>query len=72
MFDPFFTTKDVGRGSGQGLALARGVVQEGHGGGLTVDSVLGQGSTFTVRIPISGLPQEGPVGADLPGSSVSA
>ncbi|MCW2575546.1 MAG: Two component multi-sensor signal transduction histidine kinase [Modestobacter sp.] len=72
MFDPFFTTKDVGRGSGQGLALARGVVQEGHGGGLTVDSVLGQGSTFTVRIPISGLPQESPVGADLPGSSVSA
>jgi two-component system NtrC family sensor kinase len=55
IFDPFFTTKDVGRGSGQGLALARGVVQEGHGGSLTVESVIGQGSSFTVRVPINGL-----------------
>ncbi|MCW2635247.1 MAG: Two component multi-sensor signal transduction histidine kinase [Blastococcus sp.] len=55
IFDPFFTTKDVGRGSGQGLALARGVVQEGHGGSLTVESVVGQGSTFAVRVPIDGL-----------------
>jgi PAS domain S-box-containing protein len=56
MFDPFFTTKDVGRGSGQGLPLARGVVQEGHGGSLTFDSVLGQGTTFVIRIPIEGRP----------------
>jgi PAS domain S-box-containing protein len=63
IFDPFFTTKDVGRGSGQGLPLARGVVQEGHGGSLTVESVLGQGTTFTVRIPINGLTPEEPVGA---------
>ncbi|MCU1667904.1 MAG: Two component multi-sensor signal transduction histidine kinase [Blastococcus sp.] len=55
MFDPFFTTKDVGRGSGQGLPLVRGVVQEGHGGSVSVDSVVGQGTTFTVRIPIDGL-----------------
>jgi two-component system NtrC family sensor kinase len=54
IFDPFFTTKDVGRGSGQGLPLARGVVQEGHGGTLTLDTVLGQGTTFTVRLPIDG------------------
>ncbi|WP_167760936.1 ATP-binding protein [Geodermatophilus sp. DF01_2] len=54
MFDPFFTTKDVGRGSGQGLPLARGVVQEGHGGSLVFDSVLGQGTTFVVRIPVEG------------------
>ena len=54
MFDPFFTTKDVGRGSGQGLPLARGVVQEGHGGSLTFDSVTGEGTTFIVRIPIAG------------------
>jgi two-component system, NtrC family, sensor kinase len=66
IFDPFFTTKDVGRGSGQGLALARGVVQEGHGGALTVDSVVGQGTTFTVRIPIDGLPQEVEGGAGQP------
>jgi signal transduction histidine kinase len=55
IFDPFFTTKDVGRGSGQGLPLARGVVQEGHGGSLSVASVVGRGTTFTVRIPIDGL-----------------
>jgi two-component system NtrC family sensor kinase len=54
IFDPFFTTKDVGRGSGQGLPLARGVVQEGHGGALTVESVKGEGTTFTVRLPIDG------------------
>jgi signal transduction histidine kinase len=60
IFDPFFTTKDVGRGSGQGLALARGVVQEGHGGSLTVESVVGEGSTFVVRVPIDGL--SGPEG----------
>jgi two-component system NtrC family sensor kinase len=72
IFDPFFTTKDVGRGSGQGLALARGVVQEGHGGALTADSVVGQGTTFTVRIPIDGLPQQVEVGAGQPLAVVAA
>jgi PAS domain S-box-containing protein len=72
IFDPFFTTKDVGRGSGQGLPLARGVVQEGHGGSLTVDSVLGQGTTFTVRIPVSGLTQTEPAEADLSGPQLTA
>jgi signal transduction histidine kinase len=57
IFDPFFTTKDVGRGSGQGLPLVRGVVQEGHGGSVSVDSVVGQGTTFTVRVPLHGLPR---------------
>jgi PAS domain S-box-containing protein len=65
IFDPFFTTKDVGRGSGQGLPLARGVVQEGHGGSLTVESVAGQGTTFAVRIPIGGLAQKEPAEVDL-------
>jgi signal transduction histidine kinase len=55
IFDPFFTTKSIGRGSGQGLPLARGVVQEGHGGTLTVESVPGEGTTFWVRIPVGGL-----------------
>jgi signal transduction histidine kinase len=63
IFDPFFTTKDVGRGSGQGLPLARGVVQEGHGGSLTVESELGKGTTFAVRIPVDGLAEEQPVAA---------
>jgi signal transduction histidine kinase len=69
MFDPFFTTKDVGRGSGQGLPLVRGVVQEGHGGTITVDSVLGAGTTFTVRIPVDGLREKE---EPLAGAAVSA
>ena len=64
IFDPFFTTKDVGRGSGQGLPLARGIIQDGHGGSLAVESVLGQGTTFAIRIPIDGLAREEAVGAD--------
>ncbi|MCU1607677.1 MAG: domain S-box-containing protein [Modestobacter sp.] len=59
IFDPFFTTKDVGKGKGQGLALVRAVVQEGHGGTLLVASEPGAGSTFTVRLPIAGEPQPG-------------
>jgi PAS domain S-box-containing protein len=57
IFDPFFTTKDVGRGSGQGLPLVRAVVQEGHAGTLTVDTAVGTGTTFTIRLPINGKPR---------------
>jgi signal transduction histidine kinase len=60
MFDPFFTTKEVGRGSGQGLPMVRGVVQEGHGGSIGVESVAGRGSTFTVRLPIRGITAQEP------------
>jgi PAS domain S-box-containing protein len=56
IFDPFFTTKDVGKGSGQGLPLVHAVVHEGHGGTLTVDSVVGSGTTFTMRLPLDGKP----------------
>lgn len=54
IFDPFFTTKEVGKGSGQGLALARNVVVKKHGGSLTFETVEGQGTTFILRIPVSG------------------
>ena len=57
IFDPFFTTKEVGGGSGQGLALVRAIVQEGHQGTVVVDSRPGRGSTFTVRLPVAGVPQ---------------
>jgi PAS domain S-box-containing protein len=53
VFDPFFTTKDVGKGTGQGLSLARTIVVEKHGGELTFESELGRGTTFLVRLPIS-------------------
>ncbi len=54
IFDPFFTTKDVGRGSGQGLSLAYRSIVDKHGGQITFDTVMGQGTTFTVRIPTNG------------------
>ena len=52
IFEPFFTTKGVGRGTGQGLAIARSIVVEKHGGSLTFDTQVGQGTTFHIRLPI--------------------
>jgi two-component system, NtrC family, sensor kinase len=54
IFDAFFTTKEVGRGTGQGLAISRSIVVDRHGGTLTFDSKVGVGTTFYVRIPIAG------------------
>jgi len=54
VFDPFFTTKGVGRGSGQGLTLARAIVVEKHDGQISFDTEVGKGSTFRVRLPVRG------------------
>jgi PAS domain S-box-containing protein len=54
IFDPFFTTKEVGRGTGQGLAIARSVIVDKHHGTLKVDSEVGKGTTFLIRFPMSG------------------
>jgi two-component system NtrC family sensor kinase len=54
VFDPFFTTKEVGKGTGQGLAIARSVVVTKHGGTLTFESEVGRGTTFTIRLPVDG------------------
>jgi PAS domain S-box-containing protein len=51
IFDPFFTTKEVGRGTGQGLALARTTIIEKHQGTLTFDTEMGRGTTFYIRLP---------------------
>jgi two-component system NtrC family sensor kinase len=54
VFDPFFTTKPVGKGTGQGLAIARSIVVDKHGGRLTFDSEPGKGTTFHIELPIAG------------------
>jgi signal transduction histidine kinase len=54
IFDPFFTTKEVGKGTGQGLAIARTVIVDKHGGTLHFESELGQGTTFYIRLPVAG------------------
>ena len=53
IFDPFFTTKEVGKGTGQGLTLARSIVVKRHGGSISVTSPPGHGACFTVRLPIT-------------------
>jgi PAS domain S-box-containing protein len=54
IFDPFFTTKPVGRGTGQGLAIARAIVVEKHAGRIDVHSEVGRGTRFVLQIPIAG------------------
>jgi PAS domain S-box-containing protein len=56
VFDPFFTTKEIGKGTGQGLSIARSVIIDKHGGTIHFDTVLGEGTTFYIRLPRNGKP----------------
>jgi signal transduction histidine kinase len=55
IFTPFFTTKDIGQGTGLGLPVVHGIVTA-HGGSIKVESKVGQGSRFEVKLPLSGYP----------------
>ena len=52
VFEPFFTTKDVGKGLGQGLAVARSLIVERYHGSLVFESEVGHGTVFTIRLPV--------------------
>lgn len=52
IFDPFFTTKEVGKGTGQGLSIAHTIVVKRHGGTIHLDTEVGRGTTFTIRLPL--------------------
>jgi two-component system, NtrC family, sensor kinase len=56
IFDPFFTTKEMGKGAGQGLAVAHNIIVKDHGGRIDVVSAVGEGSTFTLWLSLKGKP----------------
>ena len=54
VFDPFFTTKEIGEGTGLGLNMAYNIINK-HNGKINIDSVVGEGTTFIITIPIDGI-----------------
>lgn len=68
IFDPFFTTKEVGRGTGQGLAICYSVIVKKLGGRLDFETEVGKGTTFIVRLPASGQGPGGPDGDEEEGA----
>ena len=54
LFQPFFTTKPTGEGTGLGLSISYDIVTQEHGGTITVDSVPGEFTEFTIRLPRNG------------------
>jgi two-component system, NtrC family, sensor kinase len=61
IYDPFFTTKLLGRGTGLGLSITYGIVQE-HGGSIACESAAGQGTRFTLTLPLAAAARQGDVG----------
>ncbi len=57
IFDPFFTTKTTGQGTGLGLSVSLGIIEE-HGGDISVESTVNKGTTFSIHLPIAKIPAE--------------
>ena len=53
IFEPFFTTKAMGEGSGLGLHISKQIIEK-HKGSITISSILGQGTTFSIKLPKDG------------------
>jgi PAS domain S-box-containing protein len=53
IYDPFFTTKEVGKGTGQGLAIAHDIIVKKHGGAIDFTTTLGEGTAFIIRLPLT-------------------
>jgi signal transduction histidine kinase len=68
IFDPYFTTKSKGKGTGMGLSVVHGIVQN-YGGDIEVESTPGQGSAFRVYLPVK-LPEDAPAGMSTPSTLV--
>ncbi len=62
IFNPFFTTKDIGKGTGQGLAISHAIVKNKHGGEITFETATGKGTTFIVRLPVNPASDEAEMG----------
>jgi PAS domain S-box-containing protein len=66
LFEPFFTTKPVGKGTGQGLALVRTIVETNHKGLIDLETEVGVGSLFRLSFPYDAAPDSSPHGIDMP------